>query len=84
MADPKDPDITATTDAHPATLMTLPDELLLQILTDCIPQDLRTEFGFPNKNIALRNSFKPSTMLVNKRLRSIATEAWTANYTHNV
>ncbi|KAK5746675.1 hypothetical protein LTR17_000691 [Elasticomyces elasticus] len=84
MADPKDPDIAVTTDANPATLLTLPDELLLQILTDSIPQELTPPFGLPNNEIPLRNNFKSSTMLVNKHLRSIAISAWTANYTHDV
>ncbi|KAK4888792.1 hypothetical protein LTR27_012323 [Elasticomyces elasticus] len=85
MADPEDPDIAVTTDAHPATLMTLPDELLLQILTDSIPQELTTPFGLPTPEIIpLWNNFKISTMLVNKHLRSLAIAAWTANYTHDV
>ncbi|KAK3633153.1 hypothetical protein LTR56_015929 [Elasticomyces elasticus] len=85
MADPKDPDIAVTTnDANPATLMTLPDELLLQILTDCIPQDLKTHFSLPNHDIPFRNNFKISTMLVNKHLRSLAIAAWTSSYTHDV
>ncbi|KAK3656539.1 hypothetical protein LTR56_002886 [Elasticomyces elasticus] len=84
MADPKDADITAPTDAHPATLMTLPDELLLQILTDSIPQELTPSFGLPNDPIPLRHNFKISTMLVNKHIRSLAIAAWTANYTHDV
>ncbi|KAK5686914.1 hypothetical protein LTS10_001049 [Elasticomyces elasticus] len=84
MADPKQPDIAVTTDAPQATLMTLPDELLLQILKLCIPRKHRSPRDFLYSTYPGYNSFAYSTTLVSKHFRALATTAWTSNYTHNV
>ncbi|KAK3656540.1 hypothetical protein LTR56_002887 [Elasticomyces elasticus] len=75
----------------PTNLLDLPDELLLQILTECIPAELKMpdELITPDcspgsETAAAYSSWKSSTMTVNKRLREIATDAFNTHYTHNV
>ncbi|KAK4888793.1 hypothetical protein LTR27_012324 [Elasticomyces elasticus] len=75
----------------PTNLLDLPDELLLQILTECIPAELKMpdELITPDcspgsETAAAYTSWKSSTMTVNKRLREIATDAFNTHYTHTV
>ncbi|KAK3633152.1 hypothetical protein LTR56_015928 [Elasticomyces elasticus] len=75
----------------PTNLLDLPDELLLQILTECIPAELKMpdELITPDcspgsETAAAYSSWTSSTMTVNKRLREIATDAFNTHYTHNV
>ncbi|KAK5726587.1 hypothetical protein LTR15_002472 [Elasticomyces elasticus] len=75
----------------PTNLLDLPNELLLHILTECIPAGLKIpdELETPDCSPssvtgAAHRSWKSSTMSINKRLREIATDASNRHYTHNV